>query len=200
MRHTTDMNRFGLFALTCAVVMMAVPVLAAEDLVATRQADMKAMAAAAKTISSYVQGSFELANTIRDRSRLVLAGHFVSEAAAGSRSKARPIIIEERDRFHRFANDLRAYAVALDAAAEKKRGPMPARMRMKPREAKGGSPLGTQVRNEQELSAITAEHAFHVMLQTCTSCHARFRDGMRAICRNGGLLGHQYRSRASVLL
>lgn len=52
MRRTTDMNRFGLFALTCAVVMMAVPVLAAEDIVATRQADMKAMAAAAKTISS----------------------------------------------------------------------------------------------------------------------------------------------------
>jgi hypothetical protein len=52
---------------------------------------------------------------------------------------------------------------------------MPASMRMKPGEAMGGGPLGTHVRNEQELSAMSAEHAFHLMLQTCTTCHARFR-------------------------
>jgi hypothetical protein len=39
----------------------------------------------------------------------------------------------------------------------------------------GGGPLGTHVRDEQSLSAMPAEHAFHLMLQTCTTCHARFR-------------------------
>lgn len=52
---------------------------------------------------------------------------------------------------------------------------MPASMRMKPGEAIGGGPLGTHLRNKQELSAMPAEHAFHLMLQACTTCHVRFR-------------------------
>ncbi|WP_397465649.1 cytochrome c [Rhizobium ruizarguesonis] len=164
-----------------AVLMTASPS-AAEDVVAVRQADMKAMAAAAKTMSgmfkdpaSYKAAEFRwAADAIRDRSGVVLSGHFASEAAS-PQSKARPNILEERDRFDRIANDLRDYAVALAAAAEKNPGPMSAGMRMKPGEAMGGGPLGTHVRDEQELSAMPAEHAFHLMLQTCTTCHARFR-------------------------
>jgi cytochrome c556 len=182
MRQTTYVNRFGRLALMGAVLMTAVPTPAAEDVVALRQADMKAMAAAAKTISGmfkdpaiYKAAEFRwAADTIRDRSGSVLAGHFASEAAS-PQSKARPNILEERDRFDRFANDLRDYAVALDAAAENNPGPMSASMRMKPGEPMGGGPLGTHVRNEQELSAMPAEHAFHLMLQTCTTCHAKFR-------------------------
>lgn len=182
MRQTTYLNRFGLLSVVGAALMTAVPSPAAEDVVALRQADMKAMAAAAKTISGmfkdpaiYKAAEFRwAADTIRDRSGVVLSGHFASETAS-PQSKARPSILEERDRFDRIANDLRDYAVALDAAAEKNPGPMPAGMRMKPGEAMGGGPLGTHVRNEQELSAMPAEHAFHLMLQTCTTCHARFR-------------------------
>ncbi|MBB3644487.1 cytochrome c556 [Rhizobium sp. BK619] len=162
--------------------MAAIASPAADDVVGLRQADMKAMAAAAKTISgmfrdpaSYKAGEFKwAADTIRDRSGAVLSGHFASEAAS-PQSKAKPNILKERERFDRIANDLRDYAIALDAAAENNPGPMTASMRMKPGEAMGGGPLGTHVRNEQKLSAMPAEHAFHLMLQTCTTCHVRFR-------------------------
>lgn len=173
---------FGLLSVAGAVPIAAVPSPAAEDVVGLRQADMKAMAAAAKTISgmfkdpaSYKATEFSwAAGTIRDRSGGVLSRHFVSEAV-NPQSKARSNIPVERERFDRIANDLRDYAVALDAAARNNPGPMPASMRMKPGEAMGGGPLGTHVRNEQDLLAMPAEHAFHLMLQTCTTCHARFR-------------------------
>jgi cytochrome c556 len=182
MGRTIFVNIFGLLAVVEAVLITAVPLPAAEDVVALRQADMKAMAAAAKTISgmfkdptSYNAAEFRwAADTIRDRSGIVLSGHFASETA-NLQSKAGPNILNERDRFDRIANDLRDYAVALDAAAQKNPGPMTASMRMKPGEAMGGGPFGTHVRNEQELLAMPAEHAFHLMLQTCTTCHAKFR-------------------------
>ena len=182
MRRTIFATMLGLFSVVEAVLITAVPSSAAEDVVALRQADMKAMAAAAKRISymfkdpaNYKAAEFRwAADAIRDRSGVVLSGHFASEAAS-PQSKARPNIREERERFDRIANDLRDYAVALDAAAQNNPGPMPASMRMKAGEAMGGGPLGTHVRNEQELSAMPAEHAFHLMLQTCTTCHAKFR-------------------------
>ncbi|WP_184456619.1 cytochrome c [Rhizobium aethiopicum] len=182
MRRTLFVATFGLLPAVGAALLTTVPSPAADDVVALRQADMKAMAAAAKTISgmfkdpaSYKAAEFRwAADTIRDRSGVVLSEHFASEAAS-PQSKAMPNILEERERFDRIANDLRDYAVALDAAAQNNPGPMPASMRMKPGEAMGGGPLGTHVRGEQELSAMAAEHAFHLMLQTCTTCHARFR-------------------------
>jgi cytochrome c556 len=182
MRLTADANKFGLFAFMAAALTTAAMVSAEEDVVAIRQADMKAMAAAAKTISgmfkdstTYKASEFKLAaDTIRDRSGGVLSAHFAS-AADSRRSKAGPNIFKERDRFDRIANNLRDYAVALDAAAQKNPGPMTASMRMKPGEVMGGGPLGTHVCDEQELLAMPAEHAFHLMLQTCTTCHSRFR-------------------------
>ncbi|MGO7207350.1 cytochrome c, partial [Rhizobium ruizarguesonis] len=126
MGRTIFVNIFGLLAVVEAVLITAVPLPAAEDVVALRQADMKAMAAAAKTISgmfkdptSYKAAEFRwAADTIRERSGIVLSGHFASETA-NLQSKAGPNILNERDRFDRIANDLRDYAVALDAAAQK---------------------------------------------------------------------------------
>lgn len=169
----------GFVAAACMFVPMG---LAADDLVALRQADMKAMAAAARTIAdmfrnpdTYSAIEFRhAAAAIADRSGKVLAGHFV-EGTADPRSKAKPDIIDERDRFDQLAADLRGYALALGAAGEANPGAMTDRMRMKPGEKMGGGPLGIHVRNEEELSSIPAEHVFHLMLQTCTTCHARFR-------------------------
>jgi cytochrome c556 len=154
----------------------------ARETVAERQADMKAMAAAAKTISgmfkepsTYSSPEFKwAADTIRDKSGDVLNSHFASELAEPN-SKAKPSIIEERERFDRLANDLKAYATALGADAEKNPSTMTDSMRMKPGEPMGGGPLGTHVQNEAQLSSIPAEHAFHLMLQTCTTCHSRYR-------------------------
>ncbi|ABC91288.1 putative cytochrome c-like protein [Rhizobium etli CFN 42] len=181
MRQVNHWKRLGLLSFAGAVL-TAISSTAAEDVVAVRQADMKAMAAAAKTIAgmfkdptSYKAAEFRLAaDVIRDKSGAVLSGHFASEAVS-TQSKAKPNILEERERFDRIANDLRDYAVALDAAAEKNPGPITAGMRMRPGEAMGGGPLGTHVSTEQALLAMPAEHAFHLMLQTCTTCHARFR-------------------------
>ncbi len=182
MRRTLFVNIFGLLSAVVAVLMIVASASATEDVVALRQADMKAMAAAAKTISgmfkdpvSYRAAEFQwAADTIRDRSGTILSGHFASETVS-PQSKAMPNILEERERFDRVAKDLRDYAVALDAAAQNNPGPMSASMRMKPGEAMGGGPFGTHAASEQELSAMSAEHVFHLMLQTCTTCHARFR-------------------------
>jgi cytochrome c556 len=181
MRQCLSWDKLGLLSVVGVVLMTAVASPAA-DMVAVRQADMKAMAAAAKIMSgmfrdpaSYRATEFRrAADTIRDKSGGVLSGHFTS-VAASPESKVKPDILKERDRFDRIANDLRDHAAALDAAAEKDPGPMPASMLMKPGEAMGGGPFGAHARNEQDLLAMPAEHAFHLMLQTCTTCHARFR-------------------------
>jgi cytochrome c556 len=155
---------------------------AADNLVTVRQADMKAMAFAAKTIADSFKdpatyssiGFKRAADTIADKSGNVLIAHFAG-AAAASNSKAKSNIGEERDRFDRLAIDLMNYANALAAAAKRNPGTMGADMRMKPGEPMGGGPFGTHVRTEMELSSMPAEHIFHLMLQTCTTCHARFR-------------------------
>ncbi|MBY5714914.1 cytochrome c [Rhizobium leguminosarum] len=170
-----------LYSITCSLVAAQVAI-ASGDVVVLRQADMKAIAAAAKTIAgmfkepaTYSSGEFKwAADTIRDRAGSVLVDHFATETAAPS-SKAKPNIVEERDRFDRLANDLKSYATALDAAAAANPSQMTESMRMKPGEPMGGGPLGTHVQSEAKLSSIPAEHAFHLMLQTCSTCHARFR-------------------------
>ncbi|MDP9809483.1 cytochrome c556 [Rhizobium tibeticum] len=154
----------------------------AEDIVAVRQADMKAIAAATKSIagmfkvpSTYTSPEFKwAAELIRDKAGQTLIDHFSMEAAHPV-SKAKPNIIEEHERFDRLANDLKSYAVALTVAADKNPAAMTESMRMKPGEPMGGGPLGTHVKNEAQLSSVPAEHAFHLMLQTCTTCHSRFR-------------------------
>ncbi|MFS8110951.1 cytochrome c [Rhizobium jaguaris] len=171
----------GIFVATAVPAASAI---AADDLVVLRQADMKAMAAAAKVIAdmfrnpaSYSSAEFaKAAETIEGKSGDVLAGHFAG-GLDDPRSKAKPEIGGERDRFDRLASDLRDYARSLGADAADNPGPMTDRMRMRPGEAMGGGPLGTYVRNKAELSSITAEHVFHLMLQTCATCHARFRVG-----------------------
>lgn len=171
----------GLLVITSACASFE---LAADDVIELRQTDMKAMAAAAKTMAemfrdpaSYSSGEFRnAAGSIAARSGDVLADHFVS-GLDDPKSKTKPEIGTERERFERLADDLGDYARALETAAVDNPGLMTDRMRMKPGEAMGGGPLGTHVRNEAALSSIPAEHVFHLMLQTCTTCHARFRMG-----------------------
>ncbi|WP_064691643.1 cytochrome c [Rhizobium aegyptiacum] len=182
MKQALFAKMLGLLSTAGAVLTTVAPSPAAEEVVALRQADMKAMAVAAKMIAgmfndpaSYKADQFRwAADTIRDRSGSVLSGHFASDAAS-PKSKAKPNIVAERERFDRIANDLRDYAVALGAAAQNNPGPMAAGMRMKPGEAMGGGPLGIHVPSGQRLAAMSAEHVFHLMLQSCTTCHARFR-------------------------
>jgi len=48
-------------------------------------------------------------------------------------------------------------------------------MRMQGGDAMTGGPLAKKADAVREVSSVPAEHAFHLMLQTCTSCHAKFR-------------------------
>ncbi|CAK03280.1 conserved hypothetical protein (plasmid) [Rhizobium johnstonii 3841] len=90
MKQTTYMKKVGLLSVVGAVLMASLPSPAAADLVTLRQADMKAMGAAAKTISgmfkdpaTYKASEFKWAgDTIRDKSGSVLSAHFASEAAS----------------------------------------------------------------------------------------------------------------------
>ncbi|WP_431323564.1 cytochrome c [Rhizobium sp. YTU87027] len=172
----------GIIVRTVIFMTVASAAVCAEDIVTVRQADMKAIAAATKSIagmfkvpSTYSSPEFKwAAELIRDKAGQTLIDHFSVEAASPA-SKAKPNITEERERFDRLANDLKSYAAALAVAAEKNPTDMTDSMRMKPGEPMGGGPLGTHVQSEAELSSIPAEHAFHLMLQTCTTCHVRFR-------------------------
>ncbi|WP_342394657.1 hypothetical protein [Sinorhizobium numidicum] len=47
-------------------------------------------------------------------------------------------------------------------------------MRMRGGDAMMGGPLAKTI-DARDAAAMSAEHAFHLMLQTCISCHARFR-------------------------
>ncbi|WP_064812172.1 MULTISPECIES: cytochrome c [Rhizobium] len=169
-----------IFGTALAVSALVAP--ASADIISDRQADMKAMAAAAKTMAemfrnpdTYSSMPFAAAaGAIAERSGEVLAGHF-ADGIEDARSEAKPDIARERDRFDRLAEDLRTYARALGAAAKANPGAMTERMRMQPGEPMGGGPLGTHVANASSLSSLPAEHLFHLMLQTCTTCHARFR-------------------------
>ncbi|ANK87024.1 MULTISPECIES: cytochrome c [Rhizobium] len=150
--------------------------------VADRQNDMKEIAAAAKTISdmfkapeTYSSTKFkEASEAISDRADRRLTDHFATVTAAEG-SKANEVIATERNRFSELARDLKTYADALSSTADRHPDRMSDDMRMKEREPMGGGPLGTRIRSEASMSAMSAEHAFHLMLQTCASCHSRFR-------------------------
>lgn len=155
---------------------------AVDDTVRERQQDMKGIAASAKAIAemfkapeTYSSSSFKQAATaISVRADQRLVDHFTTMTVVEG-SKATEAIAAEPDRFAALARDLKSYADALASAADTHPGAMSDDMRMKPGEPMGGGPLGTRVRNEATLSSMSAEHAFHLMLQTCSSCHARFR-------------------------
>lgn len=153
-----------------------------EDVVADRQREMKEIAAATKTISdmfkapeTYSAEFFKVAaRAISERADQRLVDHFASVTVAEG-SKATNEVATDHDRFGELARDLKTYADTLASAADRHPSSMSEDMRMKQGEPMGGGPLGTRMRKETTVSSMSAEHAFHLMLQTCTSCHSRFR-------------------------
>lgn len=152
------------------------------ELVAQRQQDMKAMAAAAKTMAAmfkspetYSPGTFkDAADTIKSHSGRRLVDDFATLAAAKG-SEANELIASEQERFAQLSDDLQRYAEVVAHAASGSAGSMPDDMRMRKGETVSGGPLGKRTQNDTNGSAMSAEHAFHMMLETCTSCHARYR-------------------------
>lgn len=174
---------FGLILLASAGA--AFSVTAAEGLqsdnVAQRQQGMKAMAAAANIINAVFTGSSAYdakalktaAETIESHSAERLSFLFDGSVTAPG-SKASASIEAERERFDKLAADLGVYASALSTAAD--RNPDAPQMRMQGGgDLMMGGPLARKADAVRDVASMPAEHAFHLMLQTCTSCHAKFR-------------------------
>lgn len=153
-----------------------------DETVAIRQREMKEIAAATKIIADvfkfpekYSSQDFkQAARAISNRAGQRLVENFDMVTTADG-SKATEAIGGARDRFDDLAQDLKTYADRLATAADEHPDKMTEDMRMTDKEPMGGGPLGTRMRSEASVSSMSAEHSFHLMLQTCTACHSRFR-------------------------
>ena len=145
-----------------------------------RQEDMKIMAAAAKRLSDYFSGkrSYDIddfrasARQITARSGERLSAHFKANIAADG-SNASPSIAIDRSKFDALARDLERYSRQIADRAEK--GDMlPPEMKMRSGEVLEGGPFAKK-KAKADIGSFSSEHALHMMLQTCTACHATFR-------------------------
>lgn len=168
----------GVFLIACSSEGFA----QSDPVVVTRQQEMKAIAAAAKSIAgmfkspeTYSSQLFsDAAATIRERSGPRLIDHFSSVIIADG-SKATEAIATDHEKFAKLALDLKRYADILGKAAQQNPDEISEDMRMKGGEQMEGGPLGSRRKTGMSSTEMSAEHAFHMMLQTCTSCHTTFR-------------------------
>jgi len=159
--------------------------IAADPIVSQRQASMKAMANAVKTISGMFDGKLaydaadlkEAAETIRRRSGNTMVDEFPA-GSFGAPSAAKAEVGKSRAEFAALALHLESLAAVLSSAADGAPDGITDAMRMRSGLAMGGSILGKRSGNSTNTdpSKIPAEHALHLILQDCTSCHAKFRE------------------------
>ncbi len=167
--------------LASALLVSGISVAAAQtvtEIVLSRQRDMKeisdatkAMAGMFKSPETYDARAFgNAAGLIADKagSHLILNFSVVASAPGSSASAS---VSEDKAHFAELAESLKLYALALGAAARAHPGKMTEDMRMTASEPMEGGLLGTR-----PAEAVSAEHSFHLMLQTCASCHSRFRE------------------------
>lgn len=186
MGMSASVAKLAAVMLLIAVFANVLPIAAAQttasESVIQRQEGMKAMANAAKTIhamfkakSPYEAKTFKAASeTIRGHSGATLSALFDGPGTKAG-SKASQSIETERQQFDKLSNDLRIYASALSVAADRNPDTLGPETRMQGGEAMMGGPLAKKIDAARDVESIPAEHSFHLMLQTCTSCHARFR-------------------------
>jgi cytochrome c556 len=145
-----------------------------------RQLDMKSMADAAKVIGEmfedrrpYSQREFRAAaETIRARA----GGNLVSAFEGGPQPDSKAdtgSISSSAAEFSKLARDLEMYALALSTVADRNPSGLGPETRMGG--TLHGSPFARKPDPGRDAAAVPAEHAYHLMLQTCTSCHAKFR-------------------------
>jgi cytochrome c556 len=184
------MKRASVFAflllLACGAAGMAATHLPDNAVISGRQASMKEMAAAAKLIAGMFDGTVaynaqafkQAAETIRRRTGFALVAEF-PVGSLGAPSAAKPNIDQSREEFVALARHIETLANALAADADNApTGGISDAMRMGAGPAMGGSLLGKRAANAADVdpSKIPAEHVLHLILQDCTSCHAKFRE------------------------
>ncbi|TCD12389.1 cytochrome c [Oricola cellulosilytica] len=176
--------RWPAFAGTIGVLAAVAGAQAAGDaIVKERQEAMKAMAAAAKAAAGMFEGTRpysgtalkEAAETVRVHSGAAMKAQF-PEDALGPPSAAKADIATDREAFDRIADRLEELATALSAAADAAPNVLSDEMRMSNQPMLGGSLLGARMKKADEDPAdLPAEHVFHLVLDTCTSCHSKYR-------------------------
>ena len=173
----------GVLIVACMAV-VAIATAATGSIIEQRREAMKSMAAAAKTIGDMFQGRLRYdankfkaaADLIRTRSGQALLDEF-PPGSVGDRSQAKIDIWAQWDEFQILAGRLSVLGAALAADIEGSANAIGSDMRMKPGTMMGGSLLGGRSKplTEAELAGLRAEHAYHLMLEACTGCHAKFR-------------------------
>jgi cytochrome c556 len=163
---------------------MTVEAMPAASVIEERQAVMKSMAAAAKAIGDMFQGRLaydakefkSAAELISARSGQALLDDFPAGSVAET-SDANEKIWQQWVEFQIFADRLSVLAGALARDADTSPYTIGSDMRMKPGTMTGGSLLGGRPKplTEADIAGLPAEHAYHLMLEACTSCHAKFR-------------------------
>ncbi len=157
-------------------------------LVAERKAAMKTMAEAALTIASMFEGRrpydatdfMQAASAIASRSGVQLTEAFPDETV-GPPYAAKLDIATSRQEFNALASHFDRIAGAFSDAADRAPEELTQAMRMAPGTRMDGGPLGKKPGKtpEVDLTAAPVEHLFHLMVQDCNSCHARFREQVR---------------------
>jgi len=171
-------------ALVVALACASAAATAGGAIVATREASMKEMAAAAKTIAGMFDGRLAYdatnfkaaAETLRARTGPALIAEFPG-SSLGAPSGAKPEIEQARPEFEALARHIGTLANALAAKAERAPAGITDDMRMAPGLVMGGgSLLGKRVgAAEADPAKLPAEHLLHLILQDCSSCHSKFR-------------------------
>lgn len=156
----------------------------AEEEVQQRQAMMKEIAAAMRQINGMFQGQrpydglalATAAETVRARAGDTMLDLF-AEGSAGEDSQARPEIWERPEEFAELAGHLEQLAAMLAEAGRANPDAISDDMRMQPGTPMGGGTLlgGRGMAWPAEGETVPAEHAFHLMMETCASCHSSFR-------------------------
>ncbi|WP_114428563.1 cytochrome c [Phyllobacterium bourgognense] len=156
------------------------------DVVKGRREAMKAMANACKKIAGMFEGKLPYdapafkrwADTIKAHSGAALMAEFPA-ASLGPPSGAKYEIDKSRDEFDALARKVASFASVISAAAEQAPDDITPQMRM----GAGMSTIGSSLlgkrkiaAGEEDISKLPAEHAFHLLLQECSACHAKFRE------------------------
>ncbi|NSY09624.1 cytochrome c [Agrobacterium tumefaciens] len=142
---------------------------------------MKSMADSARIIGELFGGRRPYTQTELGEAAENIRAHagrrLVESFGGGQQSDSKAymeVISSSAEEFAKLAHDLEVYAVALTSAADRNPKELGPDTRM------GGtllgSPFGRKADADRDAASIPAEHAYHLMLQTCTSCHAKFRE------------------------
>jgi cytochrome c556 len=173
----------GFLSLACVSTVVAAT--KGDPVIEARQASMKEMAAAAKTIAGMFDGkraydaaTFKAAaEALRARTGPKLIAEF-PVASLGAPSGAKLEIDQARPEFEALARHIGRLTDGLAAKAEQAPGHISDEMRMGAGLAMdGGSLLGKRRgASEPDPAKLPAEHLLHLILQDCSSCHTKFRE------------------------